>query len=195
MVRGKGRSFHTTRSCRTEQSFFRIRASAGTNRSRSTAAVQWPAVKPIKGARHPLVRILVVDNDADHLQHVTFMLRMAGFECVAVTSSAAAMDKFMVHPFDIILIELQMPKMDGIALAAVLKAAESRITVILMSDLAVRNSLPVVIDGPRKVVDHVINKPFSTHALHRLFIRLLPSEAKQCLEAASTGIDTRRQAV
>lgn len=134
-----------------------------------------PATESAKRLKPQAVRILVVDKDTDHLGHITAMLDGAGFESVAAKSSAEALDKFMVHPFDIILLELQMPQLDGIALAAILKAAESRISVVLMSDISVRGSLPVVIDGPKEVVDCVINKPFAMDALNGIITQLLSS--------------------
>jgi exo-beta-1,3-glucanase (GH17 family) len=44
-------------------------------------------------------RVLMVDSDANHLQHTTDMLKMLGYECSVVGSSAEALDKFMIRLF------------------------------------------------------------------------------------------------
>ncbi len=147
---------------------FPIKTPVSTGSSISSQITGDPVAGPVKRVDNRTVRAMVVDNDEDCLKHVADMLDKLGYECTAAGSGAEALDKFMSRPFDIVLIELQMPRMDGTTLAATLKAAESRTKVIIMTNRSVYGSLPIVIDGACEAVDGLICKPFSKQTLNRI---------------------------
>ncbi len=58
-------------------------------------------------------RILVVDDDADNRDILARRLEREGFSAACVSSGAAALDRLGREPFDLVLLDIIMPGMDG----------------------------------------------------------------------------------
>jgi two-component system, cell cycle response regulator DivK len=66
-------------------------------------------------------RILVIEDNAENRYLVTFLLEQSGYEVVAAESGALGLDlAARVRP-DLILLDIQLPGMDGHAVAGALK--------------------------------------------------------------------------
>jgi putative two-component system response regulator len=69
-------------------------------------------------------RILVVDDEETNVRTLAKILRMAGYENVlATTDSAAVLDLYREHDPDLILLDLHMPKVNGLVILEALRAA------------------------------------------------------------------------
>ena len=62
------------------------------------------------------IRVLVVDDEPDARELITAVLAGRGAEVVAVDSSANALAELARQPFDVLVSDVGMPKMDGYAL-------------------------------------------------------------------------------
>ena len=60
--------------------------------------------------------VLVVDDEPDSRDFVAFVLKEAGAKVTAVGSASEALQLLSTTPFDILLSDIGMPKMDGYAL-------------------------------------------------------------------------------
>ena len=78
----------------------------------TTAATEPPAVFDLRG-----IRVLVVDDTPTNLEVIEGMLEDTGAQVVASTSGARALDIARDTPFDLILLDLYMPIVDGFATA------------------------------------------------------------------------------
>ncbi len=58
-------------------------------------------------------RILVADDDAELLSLVKFYLVKQGYEIATVTDGEALLQRAMKESFDLIILDVVMPKMDG----------------------------------------------------------------------------------
>lgn len=58
-------------------------------------------------------RILVVDDDPDNREILTRRLDREGFEAISVSSGPAALERLGQEPFDLVLLDIFMPVMDG----------------------------------------------------------------------------------
>lgn len=67
-------------------------------------------------ANRPLLglQILVVDDSNDYRDLLTLRLQRLGAEITPVDSGFAALEEVQKKPFDVILMDIQMPKMDGL---------------------------------------------------------------------------------
>ena len=65
-------------------------------------------------------KILLVDNSALMLETARDVLLMEGYE-VAIANTMAELEAAVVHPLDLILIEVQMPELFGDDVAMVLR--------------------------------------------------------------------------
>lgn len=78
-------------------------------------------------------RILAVDDSKTMRDMVAFTLRNAGFEVTQAEDGEAAVRLLGAKPFDLIITDLNMPKMDGFALVEHVRAsAPHKHTPILM---------------------------------------------------------------
>ena len=60
--------------------------------------------------------VLVVDDSASMRQLVSFTLRQAGFQTVEAVDGMDALERLAAHRVDLILTDLNMPRLDGIGL-------------------------------------------------------------------------------
>ena len=77
--------------------------------------------------RQARLRVLLVDDNQTNLVIATLALQkcFAGCHVVAVQSGAAALEALMNDRFDVLLVDLRMPQMDGLALARHVRALAS----------------------------------------------------------------------
>jgi CheY-like chemotaxis protein len=60
------------------------------------------------------LRVLVADDHATNRRVVELILGHAGAELISVANGAEAVEAFRNHPFDVVLMDMQMPVMDGL---------------------------------------------------------------------------------
>ena len=78
-------------------------------------------------------RILAVDDSPSMRQMVAFTLRSAGFDVTEAEDGVAALGLARKSKFDLAVIDINMPNMDGIALVRALRAeADYRFAPLLM---------------------------------------------------------------
>ncbi|MGI2908499.1 PAS domain S-box protein [Tolypothrix sp. VBCCA 56010] len=70
------------------------------------------------------IHILVVDDDADSRDFITFVLEQAGAIVTAVASAIEALQAFKQSVFDLVVSDIGMPEMDGYALIQQIRALE-----------------------------------------------------------------------
>jgi len=118
-----------------------------------------------------MARILIAEDDAPVREFVTRALQHLGYETVAVEDGLAALAVLASGSFDLLLTDIVMPGMDGIALA--LKAASSHpdMPILLMSGYAAERQRAHNLDA---LVHRVIAKPFSLQELRDAVADCLP---------------------
>jgi signal transduction histidine kinase/DNA-binding response OmpR family regulator len=77
-------------------------------------AAQQPLGQPIKAL--PL-RILLADDDAVNQMYLRHLLGKLGYEADVVDNGRAAVQALEVQPYDLLLLDVRMPEMDGLAVA------------------------------------------------------------------------------
>jgi DNA-binding NtrC family response regulator len=61
------------------------------------------------------MRLLIVDDDADLRQSLSLLLRESGYEVVAEADPETALSRALAEEFDLILCDVRMPRLDGLA--------------------------------------------------------------------------------
>jgi DNA-binding NtrC family response regulator len=79
------------------------------------------------------MKILVVDDDAIVIKSCRRILEAEGFEVTSVPSADEALEKIKYYEFDLLLIDVKMPKHDGIFLMREIKKNWPDIPIIVMS--------------------------------------------------------------
>jgi signal transduction histidine kinase/DNA-binding response OmpR family regulator len=73
---------------------------------------------------HPRLRILVAEDNAVNRRLAVLLLQKQGHTVTTVETGVAVLDALNQHPYDLMLMDVQMPEMDGIKATAAIRAQE-----------------------------------------------------------------------
>jgi two-component system chemotaxis response regulator CheY len=110
------------------------------------------------------VRILVADDEAYILQVVALKLRNAGYDVITAFDGQEALGLLYTQGADIVVTDLQMPHMTGIALARAMSADPSLAGIPVMM-LTARGHLLREGEADSANIARVVHKPFSPRSL------------------------------
>ncbi|MBU0743483.1 sigma-54 dependent transcriptional regulator [bacterium] len=85
-------------------------------------------------------RILVVDDEESMCQYLSILLGKEGYKVTTACSGAEALALMEQAPFDVVLSDIQMPKVDGIQLLKGIKAVDPETPVIMLTAYASEQS-------------------------------------------------------
>jgi DNA-binding NtrC family response regulator len=109
--------------------------------------------------------ILVVDDNADLLDTFAMILKRRGFNVETAVNGANAVDKFKEHDFDVTLMDIVMPEMNGVEAFRKIREVDPGAPVILMTAYSDDDLLQTARD---EGADHVVNKPIRIDQLIEL---------------------------
>lgn len=119
-------------------------------------------------------RILIVDDDLDLLHLIGMRLSSVGYEVIKAESGEAALLSFRERRPQLVITDLRMGEMDGLALFAHLQAEAPTIPVII---LTAHGTIPDAVSATQRGVFSFLTKPFESQELMRRVadaIRLSP---------------------
>lgn len=107
-----------------------------------------------------MARILLVDDDTTTLNMVGRALVSDGHQVIVCHEGQDALDRVSAAPaaFDLLVSDLQMPGLDGVALAARAVAAAPRLRIVLMSGFSGGIDRAHAIEG---AAVRFLSKPFT----------------------------------
>ncbi|WP_455207785.1 sigma 54-interacting transcriptional regulator [Kaarinaea lacus] len=130
-------------------------------------------------------KVLVVDDDPGILQLISIRLEAMGYDVTAVESAEKALASMSVVRPDIVVTDLRMEGMDGLALFDAIHEANPALPVII---LTAHGTIPEAVDATRRGVFSFLSKPFDGKALVEHINRALAlSGKKQDGEESDSG--------
>jgi len=109
-------------------------------------------------------RILVVDDEEDILELVRFHLTREGYQLALASSGEEALKKAGRETFDLVVLDLMLPGLDGLEVAKALKSdAKTKTLPIIM--LTAKGEDADIVTGLEIGADDYITKPFSPRVL------------------------------
>src|SRR4051812_48585251 len=108
------------------------------------------------------VRILVVEDEAALRDGIVDLLSGDGHEVTAASDGVMGLEAGLRDPFDVVVLDLMMPRLDGMEVCRRLRAARPG-TPILM--LTARGSEDDKVRGLMEGADDYVTKPFSAREL------------------------------
>ena len=113
--------------------------------------------------------ILIVEDDMDIQELLREFLKEAGYEVMAASDGIEAMDLFAKNKFDLILLDIMLPKIDGFGVCELIRK-QSQVPIIMLTALGGEEEQ---IRGLDLQVDDYITKPFSVPILIRKIAAVL----------------------
>jgi DNA-binding NtrC family response regulator len=103
-------------------------------------------------------KILIVDDDILVNKMISIALKKLGYEITAVEDSEEALKILATQSFDLALLDIVMPKIDGIQLLKMIKETNSELVVIMMTGFP---NIETSIDAIKNDAFDYLTKPFS----------------------------------
>jgi two-component system response regulator AtoC len=103
-------------------------------------------------------RVLVIDDEENLRHYLQLILGEAGYQVAIAQDGKEALEKMQRHAWDIILCDIKMPKMDGMALLKAAKAKGLEGTIIMMSAYG---TVDTAVDAMKIGAYDYISKPFN----------------------------------
>ncbi|MDR1309120.1 MAG: response regulator, partial [Deltaproteobacteria bacterium] len=147
------------------------RPSSGRRGRKNTAELEKALVRDIAGSRI----LLVEDNDVNQLV-ASKLLGNAGFEVTIASDGQRAVDLVKSESFDLVLMDVQMPVMDGLTAARAIRGMGfGDLPIVAMTAHAMSNDRQLSLDAGMN--DHV-NKPINVSELFQTLVRWIPARAR-----------------
>jgi DNA-binding response OmpR family regulator len=126
-------------------------------------------------------RVLVVEDEPHIRELVCLHLGLEGYRCVAVGDGATALERAESAPFDLLVLDLMLPRLDGLALCRAVRNGRTNRDVPILMLTARREESDKVI-GLESGADDYLTKPFG--------VRELVARARALLRRPRHGTDT-----
>ena len=113
-----------------------------------------------------MLTILIVDDDSSMATTLADILDVKGFEVHAANSGAEALQILRDLPVDVMLTDVRMPDMNGVALYRETRKTHPKLTTLLMTAYAADD---IIQKGMSEGIKTVLNKPVNIDLLLSLF--------------------------
>ena len=107
-------------------------------------------------------KILLVEDDPNFGSIMKSYLELNDFMVVLKEDGKQGLSAFKSEPFDICILDVMMPEMDGFTLAKEIKKANSQVPFIFLTAKSLKEDM---IEGFRTGADDYITKPFDSEVL------------------------------
>lgn len=115
-------------------------------------------------------RILIAEDHDRIADFITRGLKAAGYEATAVGDGENALAEALSGKYDLMVLDLGLPRRDGMSVLAALRAAGSTMPVVILS---ARDTVADTVRGLRGGADDYLKKPFAfDELLARIRLRL-----------------------
>jgi two-component system, sensor histidine kinase and response regulator len=118
----------------------------------------------------PSIPLLIVDDDAPQMKALCDTLRDHGFETTGFTSAKAALTALQKVEFHLLLTDLMMPEMDGVALLRAAQAVAPNLVGIVMTG---QGTIDSAVEAMKAGALDFILKPFKLSAVIPVLSRTL----------------------
>jgi len=145
------------------------------------ASLDCSPFQPLRFGKQAHATIALVDDDRNILTSVSIALEAEGYRIMTYTDGASALDGFRTSPPDLAILDIKMPRMDGMETLRRLRQKSDLPVIFLTSKDEEIDEL----FGLKMGADDFIRKPFSQ--------RLLVERVKAVLRRARRRIRPRRQ--
>lgn len=127
---------------------------------------------------HSIPRILVVDDDVSNLRHAEEALAAEGYIIETATDGIQAVEKVRARPPDLLLLDVMMPKMNGLEVCRIVKSMSQDIFIPIIL-VTVQGDLDSKVMGLKLGADDYVAKPYNPLELRARVQSMLRIKALQ----------------
>jgi excisionase family DNA binding protein len=120
-----------------------------------TASAALPPSRPATGSTRP--RVLVVDDEASIRDLLSKTLALAEYDVDVAPDGRSALERMRMYPYDLLIADLKMPGMDGLAVIREAKRYKADLSVIIITGFSTESS---AIEAVNLGVAGYLTKPF-----------------------------------
>ena len=118
----------------------------------------------------PAVRVLVVDDDPAICDYMETFLAKDGFEVTTETDPSAVEDEVKRGGYHLVVLDLMMPKMDGIELLTRIRKIDSDVAVVIFTGFP---SLETAVQSIKLDAVDYLKKPFDPEEFREVLDRVM----------------------
>jgi two-component system response regulator MprA len=138
------------------------------------------------------MNVLVADDDAVVRDSIERALRVNGFDVELAGDGVEALEQIEASPVDALVLDILMPRIDGLAVCRSLRNAGSTLPILM---LTARDSVPERVQGLEAGADDYLGKPFALEELlarlRALLRRALRDAGESLLAFADLSLDPK----
>src|SRR5437588_4626130 len=131
------------------------------------------------------IRVLIIDDEPFHADAVAESLQRVGSDCVIATSGAAGVRKIEEEDFDVILTNLRMEDMDGLALLRKAKQSTPGAEVVVITG---HGDVKSAVEAIKQGAANYLTKP-----VDMLELRAIVERAAERMRLARANRELKRQ--
>ena len=105
--------------------------------------------------------ILIIEDEPDIQELLRAYLEDAGYQTTVAGDGVAALERFGAQPFDLVLLDLMLPKIDGFGVCEMIRR-QSQVPILMLTAL---DGEEEQLRGFRLNIDDYVTKPFSMPVL------------------------------
>lgn len=138
--------------------------------------------------------ILIVDDDLELLEQLSKALERKRYQIETADNGETALDQIFSVPYDLILLDIMLPRLDGLSVLGEIRQAGLNIPVLM---LTARSDVEDRVKGLDYGADDYLAKPFSMAELMARIRAMLRRDGNRdpVLRAGSISLDTRSRRV
>jgi DNA-binding response OmpR family regulator len=141
------------------------------------------------------MKLLLVDDEPDLLDQLVKMLTRQRYDVDTAADGEAALDKLFDNPYDLVVLDIMLPKTDGLSVLKEMRAAGIQTPVIM---LTAKGAVEDKVKGLDYGADDYLAKPFAMAELMariRTLFRRSGEQLHAVLTVDDIALDTRTREV
>jgi two-component system, OmpR family, alkaline phosphatase synthesis response regulator PhoP len=127
--------------------------------------------------------ILLVEDEENLHEALKMNLELEGYEVTSAFDGAGAMQAFQNEYFDLIILDVMIPQMDGLNVTQNIRLTNTDVPILILS---ARNTSADRVQGLKKGADDYLTKPFNLEEL-LLRVQKLINKNKKLQEKSTVG--------
>ncbi len=136
-----------------------------------------------------MARTVLVIDDEDNMRWVLDRaLRKAGYQVLTAARGEQGLELFTLHPVDLVLVDLKMPGMDGLAVLREIRQRRKDVPILLFTAYA---TVPTAVEAMQVGATDYLRKPFDLEVVLAKINQYLAARADQQIQEEPTVEEPR----